>query len=98
MPLKNKFKYKYSKKKKEEIWVSSEVDEPRACYTEWGNSEKNKDSILKHLYGIQENGTDEPMCREGTETQTQRMHLWTQHMGRTEKVALTYIYCRVWNK
>ena len=27
--------------KKEQIWVSySEVDEPRACYTEWSNSEK----------------------------------------------------------
>ena len=29
--------------KKEWIWVSSgEVDEPRACYTEWSKSEREK--------------------------------------------------------
>ena len=29
--------------KKEWIWVSSrEEDEPRACYTEWGKSEREK--------------------------------------------------------
>ena len=28
--------------KKEQIWVScSEVDEPRACYTKWSQTEKN---------------------------------------------------------
>ena len=31
-----------------------------------------------HKYGIQKNGTDEPICRAGTETQTQRMDLGTQ--------------------
>ena len=31
--------------KKEHIWVTCEVDEPRACYTEWSKSEKNKYSI-----------------------------------------------------
>ena len=36
--------------KKEWIWVScSEVDEPRACYTEWSKLEKNKYSILMHI-------------------------------------------------
>ena len=36
--------------KKEWIWVSSnEVDEPRACYTKWSKSEKNKNSILMHI-------------------------------------------------
>ena len=30
-------------RKKEQIWVSgSEVDEPRACYTEWNKSERQK--------------------------------------------------------
>ena len=29
--------------KKEQIWVSSsEVDEPRACYTDWSKSEREK--------------------------------------------------------
>ena len=33
----------YSAVKKEWIWVSStEVDEPRACYTEWSKSEREK--------------------------------------------------------
>ena len=40
--------------KKESIWVSSsEVDEPRACYTdEVSQKEKNKYHILMHTYGI----------------------------------------------
>ena len=29
----------------------------------------NKYSILMHIYGIQKNGTDEPICRVGLETQ-----------------------------
>ena len=37
--------------KKEQIWVSSsEVDEPRACYTEW--SQENTFCILMHIYRI----------------------------------------------
>ena len=39
--------------KKEQIWVSSsEVDKPRACYTEWSQKEKNKYHILMHIYEI----------------------------------------------
>ena len=39
--------------KKEHIWVSSnEVDETRACYTEWSKSERDKYCILTHIYGI----------------------------------------------
>ena len=38
---------------KECIWVSSnEVDEPRACYTEWSKSEKDKYHVLTLIYGI----------------------------------------------
>ena len=40
--------------------------------------EKNKYHILKHIYGIQKDGTDEPICRAAMETQTQRTDLWTQ--------------------
>ena len=28
---------------------------------------------------IQKNSTDEPICREGIETQTQQKDLWTQY-------------------
>ena len=39
--------------KKKRIWVrSNEVDEPRAYYTEWSKSEKDKYCILTHRYGI----------------------------------------------
>ena len=37
--------------KKEWIWIScSEVNEPRAYYTEWSQKEKNKYYILMHTY------------------------------------------------
>ena len=40
--------------KKEHIWVSSnEVDEPRAYYTEWNKSEREKQVLyINALYGI----------------------------------------------
>ena len=37
--------------KKEWIWVSSsEVDEPRACYTEWSKSEREKQISYIYTY------------------------------------------------
>ena len=33
--------------------------------------EKNKYHILKHIYGIQKDGTDEPICRAAVEAQTE---------------------------
>ena len=42
----------------------------RTCYTEWNKSEKNKYHILMHIHGIEESGTDEPVCKAGIETQT----------------------------
>ena len=39
--------------KKEHICVSENtVDEPRAYYTEWSKSEREKDNILMHIYAI----------------------------------------------
>ena len=32
--------------------------------------EKNKYRILTHIYGIEKDGIDEPICREGMEIQT----------------------------
>ena len=34
-----------------------------------------------HIYGIQKDGTDEPICRKGMETQTQRRDLGPQQVG-----------------
>ena len=78
-----------------------EVDKPRACYPEWSKSEKQYHK-LTHIYGIQKNGTDKPICGEGMEMQTQRTDVWTQQgkerVGGIEKVVLTYICYRVWNR
>ena len=57
---------------------------------------KNKYHILKRIYGIWNDGTDEPICRAAVETQTQRTDLWTQwgkeRVGRTERVAWKRIH------
>ena len=40
-------------------------------------SQKEKNNhLVKHIYGIQKTGTDESICRAGTEMQTQRTELW----------------------
>ena len=57
-------------RKEEHIWISStEVDEPRAYYTEWGKQKKtSKYHILIHTYGIYKDGTDEPFFKAAVET------------------------------
>ena len=37
--------------------------------SEVSQKEKNKYRTLTQVYGIWKNGTDEPICREGMETQ-----------------------------
>ena len=49
---------------------------------------KNKCHILTPVYGIQKDGTDEPICRAAMETQTERTDLWTR-VGREERVGCT---------
>ena len=60
--------------KKEQNWViCSDVDETRACYTDWSESERKKQItyINTHIcIESRKNGTDEPICRTGIETQT----------------------------
>ena len=67
--------------------------------SEVSQKEENKYHILRHLYRLEKNGIDEPICRKGMETQMQRMDLWTQRgrerMGRMEKVASSYIHNHV---
>ena len=53
--------------KKECIWVSPEVDEPRNYYTEWSQKEKDKYHILTHIYRIYKNGTEEFIYRAAIE-------------------------------
>ena len=54
------------------IWVdSNKVDEPKAYYTKWSKSEKNKYHINAYIWNL-ERGTDEHIYRAAMEMQTQR--------------------------
>ena len=55
-------------------WMNLEL----VIQSEVSQKEKNKYHMLVHMYGIQKNGIDEPICRAGIETQMQRMDLCTQ--------------------
>ena len=39
--------------------------------SEASQKEKNKFCILMHIYGVQKNGTDEPICRAAIQMQTE---------------------------
>ena len=74
---------------------SADVEKPRTCHTELSQKEKNQYHILKHIYGIQKNGTDEPICRTGIEKQIQRTdfgYRGKQRVEPIERVALKHIY------
>ena len=47
--------------------------------------DKDKYRILTCIYGIQKDGTDEPVCRAAMETQTQQTALRTGIQGRKER-------------
>ena len=69
--------------------------------SEVSQKEKNKYLILAHIYGIQKNGTDEPIFRAGIDTQTQRTDLWPQQgqerVGRIESSFEIYMLPYVTN-
>ena len=50
--------------------------------SEVSQKKKNKYSVLTHMYGIQRDGTGEPICRAAVEMQTQRTDLWAHGGGR----------------
>ena len=62
----------YSAMKRNEIGssVAMWMDVESHIQSEVSQKEKNKYRILMHICGIQKNGTDEPICRAGIETQT----------------------------
>ena len=78
----------YSAIKRNEIgsFVEMWMDLESVIQSEVSQKEKNKCCILTHICGIQKNGADEPICRAGIETQTQRTDMWTwwgERGGRT---------------
>ena len=66
-------------------WMSLEP----IIQSEVSQKEKNKYRILTHIthiYGIQKDGANEPVCRAAMETQTLRTDLYIWLVGRKEKV------------
>ena len=76
-------------------WVNLEA----VMQSEVSQKEKNKYCTLIHIYAIQKNSTDEPICREEMEMQTQKTDFWTEwgKRGQDElkNVALTCIHYHV---
>ena len=58
--------------------------------------EKNKYCILMHVYEVQKDGTDEPVCRAAMQAQTQRTdfghRVGNERVGQMEKVAWKHIH------
>ena len=66
-------------------WMSLEP----IIQSEVSQKEKNKYRILTHIthiYGIQKDGANEPVCRAAVEMQTQRTDLWTRVAKKRERV------------
>ena len=89
--------------KKEQMWISwTEVDEPRACHTEWNKSEREKQILYINAYILNlEKQYWWTYLQARIEMQTQRMDLWTwgkERVGQTEKAALTCIHYHVSNR
>ena len=78
----------YSAIKRNEIgsFVETWVDLESVIQSEVTQKEKNNYCILTHVCGIQKNGTDEPICRSGIETQTQGIDMWTWGVGGLDEV------------
>ena len=53
--------------------------------SEVSQKERNKCHLLTPIYGIQRDGTDEPICRAAVETQALRTDSWPR-AGRKEGV------------
>ena len=49
--------------------------------SEVSQKEKHQYSILIHIYGIQKDGNDDPLCKTEKETQMYRTDFWTRGEG-----------------
>ena len=67
----------YSSIKKECMWISwTEMNEPRAYYTEWSKLERERQILyINACVWNLERSTDEPIFRKTTEMQIQRTDL-----------------------
>ena len=67
-----------SHQKKQNWIICSDVGERTVCHIELSLKDKNKYCILMHIYEIQKNGTDKPICRAEIKMQTYRTDLWIE--------------------
>ena len=70
----------YSAIKRKDWVIYRDVNGPRVCHTELSKSEREKQiyHINTYVWNLKKKGTDEPICRAGTEMQMQRMGVWTR--------------------
>ena len=59
-----------SNKKERNCAICRDVDEPRDCHTERSKSEREKQISYINTCVILKNGTDKPICKAETETET----------------------------
>ena len=63
--------------------------------SEVSQKEKHQCSILTHIYGIQKDGNDNPICETAKETQMYRTVFWTLwekvRVGCFERIALKHV-------
>ena len=63
--------------------------------SEVSQKEKHKYSLLTHIYEIQKDGNDNPVCETAKETQMYRTVFWTlwerERVGRFGKMALKHV-------
>ena len=64
-------------------------------------SQKKTCCKLAHVYEIERDGTDDPICRKAAKTQEERTDLWTlwvkERVGRIEGVALKHMRYRMYS-
>ena len=63
--------------------------------SEVSQKEKHQYSILTHIYGIQKDGNDNPVCETAKDTQMYRTVFWTlwerERVGRFGRMALKHV-------
>ena len=67
--------------------------------TEVSQKQKHQYSIVTHIYGIQKDGNDDPVCETAKETQMYRTVFWTlweqANVGWFERIALKHVYYHI---
>ena len=67
--------------------------------SEVSQKEKHQYNILTHIYGIEKDGNDDPICKTAKETQMYRTAFWTlwerARVGWFGRMALKHVYYHI---